>query len=105
MTRILPSMDQFIGVTTAFHSDEPFEFKPAFVDELRALAVTQTTRPERYFLIAATGDELLDWRDMTAHYPGSRQIVMQGGDHSLTGFEQYLDQILSFCGMGSGAAA
>ncbi len=105
MTRILPSMDQFIGVTTAFHSDEPFEFKPEFVDELRALAVTQTTRPERYFLIAATGDELLDWRDMTAHYPGSRQIVMQGGDHSLTGFEQYLDQILSFCGMGSGAAA
>ena len=59
----------------------------------------------RRWLAAHPGRVRPYWRDMTAHYPGSRQIVMQGGDHSLTGFEQYLDQILSFCGMGSGAAA
>ena len=100
MTRLLDSMEQFIGVTTSFHSDEPFEFKREYVDHLRALAVEHITRPERYFLIAATGDELLDWRDMVAHYPGARQIVIEGSDHGLTGFEQYLDEMLAFGGIG-----
>ena len=99
MTRLLDSMEQFVGVTTAFHSDEPFEFKREYVDHLRALAIPRTTRPERYFLIAATGDELLDWHDMVAHYPGARQIVIQGSDHGLTGFEQYLDDMFAFGGI------
>lgn len=98
MTRLMPEFEQFVGVTTAFHSDEPFEFKREYVDHLRAMAVTTITRPERYFLIAAQGDELLNWRDMVAHYPGARQIVLEGGDHSLPAFDQYLDDVLAFAG-------
>jgi len=99
MVSIPTDMEQFIGATTAFHSDEPFEFKPEYVDELRALAVTHITQPERYFLFAATGDELLDWREMQAHYPGARQHIIQGSDHGLTGFEQYMDEVMAFCGI------
>ncbi len=99
MVKIPTNMDQFVGVTTAFHSDEPFEFKLDYVDDLRALAIKQITRPDRYFLIAATGDELLDWHDMSAHYPGARQQIIQGSDHSLAGFEPYLDEVLAFCGI------
>lgn len=99
MTRIPDNMEQFIGVTTAFHSEEPFEFKREYVNDLYALAVTQITQPERYFLIAATGDELLDWREMAAHYAGARQIIIEGSDHGLSGFEPYLDQVLAFGGM------
>ncbi len=97
MVSIPSNMDHFVGISTAFHSDEPFEFKSEYVDDLRALAVTHITRPERYFLFAATGDELLDWRDMHAHYPGVQQHIIQGSDHGLTGFEQYLDEVLAFC--------
>jgi len=104
MVSIPTNMDQFIGATTAFHSNEPFEFKPEYVDELHALAVMQITRPERYFLFAATGDELLDWREMQAHYPGARQHIIQGSDHSLTGFEQHMDEVMTFCGFDAGAA-
>ena len=98
---IVPLLDleQHVGVTTAFHSDEPFEFKRDYIDELRAYAVPAISRPERYFLIAATGDEVLDYRDMLAHYAGARQTVIDGGDHGISGFAAYLAPVLQFCGI------
>jgi predicted esterase YcpF (UPF0227 family) len=92
----LKNLSQQVGVTTQFHSDEPFEFKPEYVDELTALYVPAITRPERYFLLAATGDEVIDYRDMVAHYAGARQHVIDGGDHAIADFEQYVDEVLAF---------
>ena len=99
---IVPLLDleQHVGVTTAFHSDEPFEFKRDYIEELRAYAVPAITRPERYFLIAATGDEVLDYRDMVAHYAGARQTIIEGSDHGISGFAGYLAPVLQFCGIG-----
>ena len=98
---IVPLLDleQHVGVTTAFHSDEPFEFRRDYIDELRAFAVPAISRPERYFLLAATGDEVLDYRDMVAHYAGARQTVIDGGDHGISGFAAYLAPVLEFCGI------
>ncbi|CUI09705.1 YqiA/YcfP family alpha/beta fold hydrolase [Massilia antarctica] len=93
----LKDLDKHVGVTTEYHSDKVFEFKREYIDELGALAVPAITRPERYFLIAATGDEVLDYRDMTAHYAGARQQVIDGSDHALTEFGQYVDEVLAFC--------
>jgi predicted esterase YcpF (UPF0227 family) len=93
----LKDLDQHVGVSTQFHSDEPFEFKREYIAELRALAVDQITRPERYLLIAATGDEVLDYRDMVAHYAGARQHVIEGSDHGISEFRQYVDEVLAFC--------
>lgn len=88
-----------IGVLPAWHSDEPFEFKPEYVDQLHAMAVARITRPDRYFLLAATGDEVLDWREMVAHYPGARQNIIEGSDHGLSDFEHYMDEVLTWCGI------
>ena len=99
MTHLVPEMADQVGVTTSFHSDEPFDFKHEYIDHLRAMAVENTTQPERYFLIAAKGDELLNWQDMVGHYPGAKHIVLDGSDHGLTGFEPYLDDILHFAGI------
>ena len=93
----LADLDQHVGVTTQYHSDQPFEFKREYIDELRALKVDRITRPERYFLIAASGDEVLDYRTMLAHYAGARQHVIDGSDHAIPEFEQYVDQVLAFC--------
>ncbi|HCY62330.1 MAG TPA: esterase [Oxalobacteraceae bacterium] len=95
-------LERYVGVTTAYHSDEPFEFRHEYIAELQALAVPRITRPERYFLIAATGDEVLDWREMTAHYPSARQHVIQGSDHGLSDFDDHVDEVLAFCGIAGG---
>jgi predicted esterase YcpF (UPF0227 family) len=88
-----------VGVKTQYHSNEAFEFKREYLDELAALHVERITRPERYFLIAATGDELLDWREMVALFKDARQRVIQGSDHGLSNFADYVDDVLSFCGV------
>ena len=95
----LKNLANAVGVTTAWHSNEPFEFKQAYIAELAALKVARITDPSRYFLLAATGDEVLDYRDMTAHYEGSRQHVIHGGDHAVSNFEVYVDDVLAFCGL------
>lgn len=92
-----------VGVKTQYHSNEAFEFKSAYIDELKALEVARITHPERYFLIAATGDELLDWREMVAQFPGARQHVIAGSDHGISDFAHYADEVLAFCGAAGGA--
>lgn len=98
-------LEKYVGVTTAYHSDEPFEFRREYIDELKQLAVQNITRPQRYFLIAATGDEVLDWRDMVAHYPGARQCVIEGSDHGISEFGEYVDRVLAFCGIATDRGA
>ncbi len=95
----LHDLERHVGVTTMYHSDEPFEFKREYIDELRAFAVPAITRPERYFLLAATGDEVLDYRDMVAHYAGARQHVIEGSDHGIAEFADYVDEVLAFGGV------
>lgn len=95
--RPLQDLDRHVGVTTAWHSDEPFEFKRHYIDELAELAVPQVSRPERYYLIAATGDEVLDYRDMLAHYAGARQTVIAGSDHAISEYRDHVDAVLDFC--------
>lgn len=88
-----------VGVQTMYHSDEPFEFRAEYVDELRALRIGALADPSRCFLIAAMGDELLDWRDMVARYPGAKHKVLDGSDHGLSDFADYMDEVLAFAGV------
>ena len=97
-------LEKYVGVTTAFHSNEVFEFKQSYIGELQELSVG-ITRPERYFLLAATGDEVLDWREMVAHYAGARQHVIEGSDHGINEFAEYVDEVLAFCGIATAAGA
>lgn len=92
-------LEQYVGVSTAYHSDAPFEFKREYIAELQALALAEISRPERYFLIAATGDEVLDWQQMVAHYPRARHRVLNGSDHGLSDFAHLADEVLAFCGI------
>ena len=93
----LVNLEQHVGVTTAWHSNEPFEFRREYIDELAELRVGQITTPGRYFLVAATGDEVLDYRDMVTHYAGARQLVIKGSDHAISEFPHYVDEVLAFC--------
>ena len=95
---------KYIGEQTAWHDPaERFYFAPEFVDELRHLQVAAMRHPERVWALIAKGDEVLDWREMTARYPGSHQVVMEGGDHAISNFEQYLPQMLEFLNLRAAA--
>ena len=86
-----------IGDQTAWHDPQQhFYFRPEFIQELRTLEVGPVARPERLFAIIAKGDEVLDWREMSARYPGSRIKLLEGGDHALSDFDDHLDEVMAF---------
>ncbi|MBO9329833.1 alpha/beta fold hydrolase [Achromobacter xylosoxidans] len=85
-----------VGEHRMYHSDAPFTFLPGYVDELAAVRVARVTQPDRYFLVAATGDEVLDWREMRDRYAGCRQRIVQGSDHGLSDFERWMPEVLEF---------
>jgi predicted esterase YcpF (UPF0227 family) len=88
-----------VGEHSLYHGGGHFRFERHYLDELRALQVPAISRAQRYFLVAATGDEVLDWREMVAHYPGARQRIIQGSDHGLSDFADYQDEVLAFAGV------
>jgi hypothetical protein len=81
-----------------FHTGERYEFTARHVDELRALETSSVT-PARYLLIAATADEVLDYRRAVERYHGCRSIVIQGSDHGLSDFADYAGTVLEFSGL------
>ncbi|MFO1299281.1 MAG: YqiA/YcfP family alpha/beta fold hydrolase [Burkholderiaceae bacterium] len=77
--------------------------EPRYLDELARLQVGAPTWPQRYLLVAAKGDELLDWREMVARYPGVATILLEGSDHGLSDFDTLAGRVLEFAGMTGGA--
>ncbi len=94
--RAAKELKPHVGMMTAYDSDEPFDFRAQYIDELLALQVEKITRPERYFLICAKGDELLDWKEMVQFYCGAQQLVLDGSDHGLSEYANHLPAVIQF---------
>jgi len=85
-----------LGPQTNWHSGEKWVLTEAHLAELAAMDIEAITLPERYLLLAQTGDEVLDYRDAVAYYAGAAQIIEEGGDHGFAGFERHFQTILDF---------
>jgi predicted esterase YcpF (UPF0227 family) len=96
---VVPERDlsHYLGEQPLWHGGGSIVVEPRHLDELRALGVARITRPERYYLFAATGDEVLDYREMLAHYPGVQTRLIEGSDHAISEFPDYVDDVLAFC--------
>jgi uncharacterized protein len=91
-------LESYLGTQRNLYSGEEYELTRAHLAEWHALAVP-VTRPERYLLIVETGDEVLDYRAAVAKYRGARQVVVEGGDHTLKSFPEHIPLILEFAGL------
>lgn len=90
-----------IGEQTAWHDPAlRFEFTATHVEELRAMRPERLRDPSRYFAVIAKGDEVLDWRAMTARYAGARIKLLEGGDHALSDFDDHFPDLLRFLDLG-----
>ena len=71
----------------------------SFIEELQAYHVPVSI-PERYFLIAAKDDEVLDYQEAVKHYKGSPKLILENSDHALSDFDDYMDDVFEFIGLG-----
>lgn len=102
---VVPARDlaRHVGEQSFWHAPtDRFEFKAAFIAELEAMTPPTLTRPARYLAVIAKGDEVLDWREMTARYAGARLKLLPGSDHALSDFEAHLPDVFAFLGVTSG---
>ncbi len=102
---VFPARDlaKHIGEQTTWQApEERFYFAPEYVTELKALEVGALENPQRVLAFIAKGDEVLDWREMSGRYPNSQQVVLEGGDHALSDFEQHVPQVLQFLQLAAG---
>ncbi len=90
------SLESFLGPQRNLHTGEPWTLTREHLAQLEALRVRQITRPERYFLLVRSGDELLDWREAVAYYAGAWQYVAGGGDHGWADFAAEIPSVLRF---------
>jgi len=88
----------YLGEQANIYTGERYHLTEAHLQAWEKLFVTTIT-PERYLLLVETGDESLDYRKAVTRYSGARQVVVQGGDHSLQSFPNHIPAILAFAGL------
>ncbi|MES2787238.1 MAG: YqiA/YcfP family alpha/beta fold hydrolase [Pseudomonadota bacterium] len=97
-----PSRDLagYVGSQSAWHDEnEHFVFEARYLDELRALESGGSPDPAKVLAVIARGDELLDWREMRARYPGARVRLLEGSDHAISDFADHIDEVFAFLGL------
>ncbi|MBQ0930493.1 YqiA/YcfP family alpha/beta fold hydrolase [Ideonella alba] len=88
---------KYLGEQPAWHDpSQVVEVRLEHMDELRAIAPAAITHPERYFVVIAKGDEVLDWREMHARYAGCSIRLLEGSDHALSDYDQDLPHLTRF---------
>jgi predicted esterase YcpF (UPF0227 family) len=93
------ALESYIGPQTNMYTGETFDFTARHIAELRAIEVARIKTPQRYWLLVETGDQDLDYRVAVDKYAGARQTVLEGGDHSFTRWNDYLDEIIAYAGL------
>lgn len=66
------------------------------IAELKQYYVPHVIEPQSILLLTGLADEVLDARQAIDHLAGARQIVVPDGDHGLSDFGGYLDEIMTF---------
>ncbi len=89
-------LQKYLGEQRNPYTGTTFTLGPQHMQQLRELEVPSISRPQRYWLLTQTGDEVLDARQGIAKLAGARQTVIEGGDHAFTGFESWLAAITGF---------
>lgn len=88
--------ERYVGPQRNLYTGERFDLTREHVAELAALDPPAITSPERYWLLAETADEVLDYREAVAYYAGACQSVVQGGDHSFSSFPEFVPDIAAW---------
>jgi hypothetical protein len=92
-------LQAYLGPQKNLYTGAAYELTQQHLDELQAMRAARIRVPQRYLLVHASGDELLDYRIACDYYRGAQQIIHEGGDHGFAEFERYLDDVLHFAGI------
>lgn len=86
----------YVGPQANLYTGEKYDFTAQDVADLSTLVPDKPLSVARYWLLVETGDETLDYRQAVAHYAGSRQTVIDGGDHGFQSWDRFLPEVVEW---------
>lgn len=78
------------------YTGQTFVLNEQHIAELQAMQVQGFSRPEAIQVLLQSGDEVLDYQHAAQYYKDCQVCIEPGGTHEFTGFERYLEPILTF---------
>lgn len=88
-------INQYLGEQTIYGTDRTITVTPEFADELKAMEV-EVSDASRYWVLLCTGDEVLDWKVAHTKYADCHQIVVEGNNHMIEGFDTWIPDLEKF---------
>jgi predicted esterase YcpF (UPF0227 family) len=89
-------LSRYVGTQANLYTGAQYEFTKQHLADLIALETERIT-PDRYLLMVQTGDEILSYAEAVQKYQGCEQLVIEGGDHGFSDFEDHIEIALAFC--------
>lgn len=93
-TRPYETLAAYVGTNHHWCSGEPFEWKAAYVKQLRCY--DRDIHRGKYLVLLQTGDEDLDYRLAEKKHAAHDVVIEEGGNHRFENLHDYLDRIDAF---------
>lgn len=92
------SLERALGHAINYYDNSPYEWRESYIGTLKQLEPSYPSplTAENCWLLAQTGDELLDYREAVEALPMARHSIEPNGDHGFTDFERYTAEIVAF---------
>ena len=89
-------MKALLGKNTNFQGTDFWMLESCHIDEYRDNTCERIKNKSNYLVLLQSGDEVIDYRDAAEYYAGCSVIIEQGGNHSFTNYQYYLNEIYQF---------
>ena len=102
------SLKAHLGEVENIYTGEKYTFEERHIEILKSYDVKTPDKPENYYLMVQTGDEILDYRQALEKFSISEDVgcvggikceVQKGGSHGFDKFENMIPGILQFLGI------
>jgi uncharacterized protein len=88
--------DYLLGDQENYHTGEIHRIEQTHLDQLQQYNVIKLKTPARFMVLIQRGDEVLDYRLAVNKYADSEVHLEDYGDHSFTGYQNHLPNIVKF---------
>jgi predicted esterase YcpF (UPF0227 family) len=89
-------LQQYGGMQTHPYTKESYRIDKDYLQQLRALAVEELSAPQKCWVLLQKKDEVLNYREAFDKFQRCKISCEEGGDHSFSGFERFLPDIIKF---------
>ena len=88
--------NQYQGTQVHPYLKLQYEINQDYIKQIENLYIEKLKFPDKIWVLLQQEDEVLDYRDALKKYKACQITCEKGGDHSFTGFERYLTEIIHF---------